>query len=117
VVAAGAFPGTASAAHEGKLTVVHAVPRLTVDVYANGNLLLDNFKPGTITRPRRIDPGAYDIKVTPANSKNDLLSAAVRVKNETDAAAVAYLDKDGDPRLGCSGANAPALRGIGRASL
>ena len=28
-----------------KVSVVHAVPGVTVDVYANGGLLLGNFKP------------------------------------------------------------------------
>jgi Domain of unknown function (DUF4397) len=100
VIAATAYPSIAGAAGKAKLTVVHAIPRLTVDVYANGDLLLDNFKPGTITRPVPLNPGRYDVAVTPSDSKKKLLAASTRVKSQTDAAAVAYLDEEGDPTLG-----------------
>ena len=110
VVAATAFPAAASATAEGKLTVVHAVPGLTVDVYADDNLLLEDFKPGTITHPVRLDPAAYEIEVTPANSTNEVLSATVQVKSGTDAAAVAYLAEDGDPTLGLFNNNQRPIR-------
>jgi hypothetical protein len=49
-------PAAASGADTGKVTVVHAVPDLTVDVYANGGLLLEDFVPtndmSTIKEPR-----------------------------------------------------------------
>ena len=80
--------------------MVHAVPGLTVDVYANESLFLEDFKPGTITRPTVLDPGEYEIEVTPANSPKEVLEADARVKRGTEATAVAYLDKKGDPTLG-----------------
>ena len=110
VVAATAFPAAASATDKGKLTVVHAVPGLTVDVYADDDLLLEDFKPGTITHPVRLDPAAYEIEVTPANSTNEVLSATVQVKSGTDAAAVAYLSEDGDPTLGLFNNNQRPIR-------
>jgi hypothetical protein len=100
MLSATAYPSIASAAGKARLTVVHAIPRLTVDVYANGGLLLDDFKPGTITRAISLDPGRYDIAITPAETKEKLLSASVQVKAKTDASAVAYLDNDGDATLG-----------------
>jgi Domain of unknown function (DUF4397) len=100
MVAATAFPASAAAADKGKVTVVHAVPDLTVDVYANDGLFLEDFEPGTITPPARLDPGHYDIEVTPANSASVALSATASVDSGTDAAAVAYLEKNGDPTLG-----------------
>ncbi len=69
-------------------------------MYADDDLLLEDFKPATITNPVRLDPAAYEIEVTPANSTNEVLSATVQVKSGTDAAAVAYLSEDGDPTLG-----------------
>ena len=34
-----------------------------VDVYANGDELLTDFKPGTLTNPMALPPGDYDLKV------------------------------------------------------
>jgi hypothetical protein len=100
VVATTALPAAASSAEKGKLTVVHAVPSLSVDVYAKEDLLLEDFKPGTITPPVRLDPADYEIEITPANSTNEVLEGTVRVEGDTDATAVAYLAEDGDPTLG-----------------
>jgi hypothetical protein len=99
-VAATALPASASTAPKGKLTVVHAIPRLTVDVFVDGDLVLEDFRPGRIAGPVRFDPGSYSIAITPANSSKEVLAARVRVGRETDAAAVAYLEEDGDPTLG-----------------
>ena len=104
-IAAVAFPNPATAASRGKVTVVHAVPDLAVDVYANDGLLLEDFEPGTITSPVRLDPGHYDIEVTPANSSDVALLGTVPVNEHTDVAAVAYLDEEGEPTLGLFGNN------------
>ena len=95
-----ALPGVASAADQGNVTVVHAIPDLTVDVYANGGLLLEDFAPGTITSPVPLAPGDYEVEITPANSADVALSATVPVTKQTDAAGVAYLTEGGDPTLG-----------------
>ena len=102
IVAPGvASAGTqASAGTRGKVTVVHAVPDLTVDVYANEGLLLEDFAPGTITAPVALDPDEYHVEITPANSSDVALSATVPVSEGTDAAGVAYLTESGDPTLG-----------------
>lgn len=100
-----AIPTAAPAATKGKVTVVHAIPDATVDVYANDTLLLEDFEPGTITGPVRLDPGDYDIRVTAANTSDVILSATAPVTAETNAAAVAYLDETGDPTVGLLGNN------------
>ena len=43
--------GTAQAADDAQVSVLHAIPGLTVDVYVNGDLTLDNFKPGDLAGP------------------------------------------------------------------
>ena len=53
-VALGAAP--AQAASDAHVSVLHAVPGATVDVYVNGDRLLKNFKPGTLTEPQRSRP-------------------------------------------------------------
>ena len=101
VAATALIPGPVAAGTDsGKVTVVHAVPDLTVDVYANKALLLEDFEPGTITDPVPLAPATYNIEVTPADSSTVVLAASVPVDAETDAAAVAHLDENGNPTLG-----------------
>ena len=56
-------PASASAQQAGEATVsvLHAVPGLTVDVYANGDELIPDFEPGTLTDPLTLPAGSYDL--------------------------------------------------------
>src|SRR3954467_4797874 len=56
----------AQAADDAHVSVLHAVPGAVVDVYANGDALLTDFKPGTLTDPMALPPGKYDLKVVAA---------------------------------------------------
>ena len=56
-------PALRHAAGTSQVSVLHGVPGLTVDVYANGKKLLSNFKPGTLTDPVALPEGTYDLKV------------------------------------------------------
>jgi hypothetical protein len=53
------------------VSILHGVPGATVDVYADGNALLKNFKPGTLTDPQRLPAGTYDLKVVKAGDGAD----------------------------------------------
>jgi hypothetical protein len=85
------------------VSVLHAVPGATVDVYANGKALLTNFKPGTLTDPVKLPAGAYDLKVTAAGAGAN--GAAVIQANDVDVPAganvtvVAHLSAAGKPVL------------------
>ena len=48
----------AHAASEATVSILHAVPGATVDVYANGKALLTDFKPGTLTDPLMLPAGS-----------------------------------------------------------
>ncbi len=48
----------ASAADTATVSVLHAVPDLPVDVYANGERLIDDFQPGTLTDPLQLPAGS-----------------------------------------------------------
>jgi Domain of unknown function (DUF4397) len=100
-----AFAPSASAGgdSEGKVTVVHAVPDLTVDVYANDALLLEDFAPGTIVGPVKLPSGTYELKITPADSETVALSGSATLADGDDVSVVAHLTEEGDPALAIFG--------------
>ncbi|MGB3829110.1 MAG: DUF4397 domain-containing protein, partial [Ornithinimicrobium sp.] len=65
-LAATALPATAQ--DESRVSVLHAVPGLTVDVYVNGEETLPDFEPGTLTDPLTLPAGDYDIEVYAAGA-------------------------------------------------
>jgi hypothetical protein len=97
-----AATGPASAADsDAQLSVFHGVPGLTVDVYVNNKLTLDNFEPGAMAGPLALPAGTYTVAITAADAADasspaigpvDLQLAAG--KNYT---AVAHLDGAGAP--------------------
>ncbi|MGN6752151.1 MAG: DUF4397 domain-containing protein [Intrasporangium sp.] len=100
-LAAGALP--AHAASEATVSILHAVPGATVDVYANGKALLTNFKPGTLTNPLMLPAGSYNLKVTAAGAgpsgKAIMQANGVSVPGGANVTVVAHLDASGTPEL------------------
>ncbi|MDN4641058.1 DUF4397 domain-containing protein [Agreia sp. PsM10] len=106
-IAAGAFIAAAAAlpasAAEGdaQLSVLHAVPGVTVDVYVNGALTLDDFTPGTLAGPLPLAAGTYSVAIT----ASDAADASAPVIGPVDLSlaangnytAVAHLDASGNP--------------------
>ncbi|WP_445153540.1 DUF4397 domain-containing protein [Arthrobacter sp. Hor0625] len=104
-----AAPAQAGGKHDGGrhhgedavLSVLHGVPGLTVDVWVNGKLTLDDFTPGKLAGPLKLEGGSYEIAVTAANAKSadDAVIGPVEVKlrDGRNYTAVAHLDEDGDP--------------------
>src|SRR5690554_3411260 len=63
-----AIAGTAhadSTEENAVVSVLHGVPDLTVDVFANGEELIPDFEPGTLTDPLTLPAGTYDIEIFP----------------------------------------------------
>lgn len=94
----------ATAAETATVSVLHAVPDTPVDVYANGERLIDDFQPGTLTDPLQLPAGSYDLAIFPADaadgSGTPLLSAnGVSVPAGANATVVAHLKEDGSPVL------------------
>ena len=90
--------------HTATVSVLHAVPDTPVDVYANGERLIDDFQPGTLTDPLQLPAGDYDLALYPADaadaSGEPLLSAMdVAVPAGADATVVAHLTEAGQPAL------------------
>jgi hypothetical protein len=86
------------------VSILHAVPDTPVDVYANGEKLLPDFQPGTLTDPLELPGGSYDIAVYPAGSDPASTEPAisaddVAVPAGANATVVAHLKEDGTPVL------------------
>lgn len=108
LVALIAAPMSAANATEGAgdatVSVLHGVPGLTVDVYANGEELIPDFAPGTLTDPLSLPAGTYDLQVfadgdTPDSADPAIEANGVQVPAGANATVVAHLDADGNPTL------------------
>lgn len=98
-----AAPASASTG-EATVSVLHGVPGLTVDVYANGEVLLPDFTPGTLTDPLQLPAGEYDLAVYEAGADPDAADPAfqaddVAVPGGANVTVVAHLSADGTPVL------------------
>ena len=92
----------AAAADTATVSVLHAVPGVTVDVYANGQELIPDFQPGTLTDPLSLPAGTYDLAVYPAGSDPASTQPAakaddVAVPAGANATVVAHLTETGTP--------------------
>ena len=98
-----AAPATA-ATGTATVSVLHGVPDLPVDVYANGEELIADFTPGTLTDPLQLPAGSYDLAVYPAGSDPSSTQPAIEAKGVAvpagaNATVVAHLDAGGNPVL------------------
>ena len=100
VALAGIAPANA-ATDVAQLSVLHAVPGLTVDVYVNGDLTLDNFEPGDIAGPLELPAGTYTVAITAADAADASSPAIGPVDLPLEAGknytAAAHLDAAGAP--------------------
>ncbi len=94
----------ASAADTATVSVLHAVPGVPVDVYANGQELIPDFQPGTLTDEMSLPAGSYDLAIYPAGSDPATTQPAakaddVNVPAGVNATVVAHLTAEGTPVL------------------
>ncbi len=94
----------ATAADTATVSILHGVPNLPVDVYANGERLIDDFQPGTLTDPLTLPAGSYDLALFPADAPDGsgealLEATGVAVPAGANATVVAHLKEDGSPTL------------------
>ena len=91
----------AYAADGVKLSVLHGVPGLTVDVYVNGERTINDFKPGTLAGPLSLDAGTYEVAITASDADDDSDPAIgpvdLKLSDGGNYTAVAHLNADGDP--------------------
>ncbi|AUZ87423.1 hypothetical protein CVO76_07110 [Arthrobacter agilis] len=104
VVGAASIAAPATAAETpavASLSVLHGVPDLTVDVYVNGALTLDDFAPGELAGPLELPAGAYQLAVTAADAADasaPLIGPVdVNLAAGGNYTATANLDAEGNP--------------------
>lgn len=100
-----AAPANAISATSSDVYVVHGIPGLTVDVYVNDALTLEDFTFGTVAGPLDLAEGNYKIQVFAANDDPatdtpaiDVPAAAVPANKSVSL--VAQFDASGAPTLG-----------------
>lgn len=85
-----------------KLSVLHAVKGLDVDVWLDGKRVINDFTPGTLAGPLDVREGRHTIVIAAADSSNPedpiIGPVKVRLDDEKNYTAVAHLDADGKPK-------------------
>ena len=101
LVALGAVAPATAAEGNAMLSVLHGVPDLTVDVYVNDELTLDDFAPGDLAGPLELPAGTYSVAITASDAADASSPAIGPVDLPLDAGgnytAVAHLDAEGTP--------------------
>jgi hypothetical protein len=96
VAPAYASPGTAT------LTVLHGLPHFTADVYVNGELTLDGFKPEAAAGPLQLPAGTYRIAIRDVGANPDstpALEGSITLRAGVNYTAIAHLTAGGDRTL------------------
>jgi hypothetical protein len=84
------------------VTVLHALPGFTADVYVNGELTLSGFEPETATDPFELPAGRYLIEIRDVGadpSSEPALAGTVRLVAGSNVSIIAGLTEDGEPEL------------------
>lgn len=90
-------PAPAAQATEAQVTVVHGLRGELVDVYLDGKLLLDGFKPDRLTDPMAVPIGSHTIDLRPAGtpSADPPKATATATLEPGPVAVVAHFTPDG----------------------
>lgn len=97
-----AIPAAADEHDTSSVTVLHGVPGLEVDVYADGQPLVEGFATGESSGPTDLPAGDYEIAVRAAGEAADsepAIAADITVPADENVTAIAHLDESGDPTL------------------
>lgn len=105
LIAALSVPMSATAATDSadaQLSVLHGIPGVTVDVWVNGDLTLDDFEPSTLAGPLALPAGTYSVAITAAeaaDATDQVVLGPIDLPLEAsgDYTAVAHLTEAGDP--------------------
>jgi hypothetical protein len=97
-----AAPAAGAGSADATITILHGLPNFTADVYVNGKLTLDGFKPESATEPLSLPAGSYDVAIRDVGSdpnSDPALAATVTLQAGKNYSAIAHLSGDGQPAL------------------
>lgn len=101
LLALGATMPVHAAEGDAQLSVLHAVPGVTVDVYVNNALTLDDFTPGSLAGPLPLAPGTYSVAITASDAADASAPVIGPVDLPLEAGgnytAAAHLGESGTP--------------------
>jgi hypothetical protein len=101
---------------DARVTILHGLPHFTADIYVNGKLVLDGFKPKSVTDPLPLAPGVYHLAIRPVGkpaSSPPVLAKTVTLQAGGDYTVAAHLTPAGEPALSVfsnAGSKVPAGR-------
>lgn len=101
--AVGFAPVANAQADTGTVTVIHGVPGVTVDVYVNGDLTLEDFAPETVTDALELPATDYTVDIRPADAdpaSAPIITGSTTLPAGANATLIAHLTADGSPTLG-----------------
>ncbi|MCP3856370.1 MAG: DUF4397 domain-containing protein [Actinomycetia bacterium] len=100
---AGLLASPASAQDDSDVYVLHGIPGVTVDVYVNGDLTLEDFAPEAIAGPLSLPAGTYDIEIFAADADpaadTPVIDVSPAVPGGESVSVIAHLSESGDPTL------------------
>ncbi len=95
-----AAPAQAISPTTADLYLLHAVPELPVDVWVNGEVLIEDFAPETLTDPLDLPAGDYEVVITAVDdpiSSPAIGPVTLTLTANMSYTAVAHLTADGTP--------------------
>lgn len=99
---AGTASATPAASTKASVTIVHGLPGFTADIYLDGELLLDGFRPTSTAGPLRVAPRSYDVDIRHVGAPADsppTLSATLPITAGSNISVVAHLTRAGEGAL------------------
>lgn len=99
---AGPAWGTQAAPATATVTVLHALPAFTADVYVNGELTLSGFEPETATDPLELPAGRYTLEIRDVGASPDsepALRGTLKLEAGQNLSIIAGLTEEGEPAL------------------
>ena len=95
----GTAGATPAASTKASVTIVHGLPGFTADIYLDGELLLNGFRPTSTAGPLRVAPRSYDVDIRTVGAPADsppVLSATLPITAGSNISVVAHLTRGGD---------------------
>ena len=90
---------TSAASRKASVMIVHGLPGFTADVYVDGELLLDGFKPTSTAGPLQLDPGSYGVDIREVGASPNsppVLTGTLRLSSRSNISVVAHLTRSGE---------------------